>query len=184
MKHRLCSLAVVSTLAMSGSALANGWKTLPFQDADWKPNFTLAASVGPMNIKEIGTAIYQGSELSLDCPWFQPPTGLLRQQFNYGYYSNGNVKLKNFELNPHYYVTVAEGWMIGAGPGVGYIFGVVGHYEVKLPSIQFSAGVNYRKGHYFAGLGARVQNARNDDIAPGITGVDNTLVNVKLGYNF
>ncbi|MEI7841502.1 MAG: hypothetical protein WCI39_00600 [Gallionellaceae bacterium] len=183
MKRSLSTLAVISTLAISGSALADGWKTLPFLDAGWKPNFTLAATVGSMDIKDVGAATSQGLELSLDCPWFQPPQGALRQQFNYSTYKKDNISLNIWEMNPHYYITVAEGWTVGFGPGVGYVQGTVGSYEAKLPSIQFSADVNYRKGHYFAGVGARVQNARNDQIGT-LTGLDNSLLNVKLGYNF
>ena len=187
MKRSLCSLAALSLLTISSAACADGWKILPFQDADWKPNFTLAAVVGSMDVKDLGAATYQGLEFSLDCPWFQPPKGTLCQQFNYGTYSKDNVSLTSWEMNPQYYMTVAEGWTVGFGPGVGYIQGTVGAYEAKLPSIQFSADVNYRKGHYFAGFGARVQNARNDLITSGSTtlpGLDNSVMSVKVGYNF
>jgi hypothetical protein len=46
-----------------------------------------------MDVKDLGAATYQGLEFSLDCPWFQPPKGTLRQQFNYGTYSKDNVSL-------------------------------------------------------------------------------------------
>ncbi len=183
MKRNLYLLAALSTLTFSSAAFADGWKMFPFLDASWKPNFTLAATVGSMDIKDVGAATSPGLELSLDCPWFQPPKGSLRQQFNYGTYSKDNISLSIWEMNPHYYMTVAEGWTVGFGPGVGYVQGTVGSYEAKLPSIQFSADVNYRNGHYFAGIGARVQNARNDQIG-ALTGLDNSLVNVKMGYNF
>lgn len=184
MKHRLFTLATLSTLLFSSSAFADGWKILPFQEADWKANFTLAATAGSMDVREVGAATAQGLEFSLDCPWFQPPKGLLRQQFNYTSYKKDNISLDVWEMNPHYYMTVAEGWTVGFGPGVGYIQGTVGSYEAKLPSIQFSADVNYRKGHYFAAVGARVQNARNDQVSSTLSGLDNSLVNIKLGYNF
>ena len=184
MNRKLTAIAFLSTLAFSGTALAEGWTMGPAFKDGWKPEFTLAAVVGSMDVKNIGTSEYHGAELSLNCPWFQPPTGMIRQQFNIGTYENGNASLTSFELNPHYYVSVAPGWSIGAGPGIGYVHGYVGDKEADMSSIQVSASVNYRRGHFFAGAGARYQDSLNKEIVPGVKGMDNWLLSAKVGINF
>lgn len=184
MKHKLCTLTLLSTLAASGSALADGWSMFPFKNDGWKPEMTLAAVVGSMDVEGIGSSEYQGAELSLNCPWFQPPTGTIRQQFNIGTYENGNASLTSFEMNPHYYVSIAPGWTIGAGPGIGYVHGYVGQKEADMSSIQVSASINYRNGHFFAGAGARYQDSLDKEITPNVKGMDNWLVTAKVGINF
>ena len=109
MKRKFTALAFLSTLAISGSALADGWTLGPAFKDGWKPEFTLAAVVGSMDVKNIGTAEYQGAELSLNCPWFQPPTGTIRQQFNIGTYENGSASLTSFEMNPNYFCLCRQG---------------------------------------------------------------------------
>ena len=184
MKHQFSALALLSTLAISGSALADGWTMFPVKNDGWKPEMTLAVVAGSMDVKDIGTAEYQGAELSLNCPWFQPPTGTIRQQFNICAYESGNASLTSFEMNPHYYVSVAPGLTIGAGPGIGYVHGYIGDKEADMSSIQVSAAVNYRKGHFFAGAGARYQDTLDKEIVPGVKGMDNWLVTAKVGINF
>ena len=184
MKRKFAALAFLSTLAISGSAMADGWTMFPVSKDGWKPEVTLAAVVGSMDVKNIGSAEYQGAELSLNCPWFQPPAGAIRQQFNIGTYNNGNASLTSFEMNPHYYVSVAPGWTIGAGPGIGYVHGYVGDKDADMSSIQVSASANYRNGHFFAGAGARYQDTLNKEIVPGVKGMDNWLISAKVGINF
>lgn len=184
MKIKLSAIAVLSTLAISGSALADGWTFFPVKNDGWKPEITLSAVVGSMDVKDIGTSEYQGAELSLNCPWFQPPTGMIRQQFNIGKWEHGNASLTSFEMTPHYYVSVAPGWTVGGGPGIGYIHGYVGEQEADMSSVQLSGSVNYRNGHFFAGAGARYQDSLNKEIAPGVKGMDNWLVSAKIGLNF
>jgi hypothetical protein len=184
MKRKFTALAFLSTLALSGPVLADGWTMFQFKNDGWKPEMTLALAVGSMDVKNIGTAEYQGAELSLNCPWFQPPAGSIRQQFNIGTYENGNASLTSFEMNPTYYVSVAPGWTIGAGPGIGYINGYVGNKQADMSSIQVSASVNYRNGHFFAGAGARYQDSLDKEIVPGVKGMDNWLLSAKVGINF
>jgi len=184
MKRKFSALALLSTLAISGSALADGWTMFPVMNDGWKPEFTLAAVVGSMDVKNIGTSEYQGAELSLNCPWFQPPTGAIRQQFNIGTYEKGNASLTSFEMNPHYYISVAPGLTIGAGPGIGYVHGYIGDKEADMSSFQVAADVNYRKGHFFAAASARYQDTLNKEIAPGVNGMDNWLISAKVGLNF
>lgn len=184
MKRKFSVLALLSTLTLSGTALADGWTLFPVLNDGWKPEMTLAAVVGSMDVKNIGTSDYQGAEISLNCPWFQPPTGAIRQQFNIGTYENGNASLTSFEMNPHYYISVAPGWSIGAGPGIGYVHGYVGDKQADMTSIQVSASANYRKGHFFASAGARYQDTLNKEITPNVNGMDNWLLSAKVGINF
>lgn len=184
MKHKLTALAALSALAMSGSALADGWTWGPAFKDGWKPDFTMAVAVGSMDVDKGGSAQYEGAEFSLNCPWFQPPTGTIRQQFNIGTYENGGYKLTSFEMNPNYFVTVAPGWTIGAGPGIGYVHGYVNDNAADMASFQVSANVNYRKGAFFLGAGARYQDTLDKEIIPGVKGMDNWLISAKAGLNF
>jgi len=184
MKRRLAAFAVLSTLALSGSAMADGWTLGPAFKDGWKPDFTMAAVIGSMDADHASSGAYKGAEFSLNCPWFQPPTGTIRQQFNIGSYQNGNMSLTSFEINPNYFISVAPGWTVGAGPGIGYVHAYVGDHAAALASFQVSANLNYRNGPFFFGAGARYQDTRNKEIAPGINGADNWLVSAKVGINF
>lgn len=184
MKRKLAAFAFLSTLALSGSAMADGWTLGPAFKDGWKPDFTLAAVIGSMDADNASSGAYKGAEFSLNCPWFQPPTGTIRQQFNIGSYQNGNMSLTSFEMNPNYFISVAPGWTVGAGPGIGYVHAYVGDHSAALASFQVSANLNYRSGHFFFGAGARYQDTRNKEIAPGINGADNWLVSAKAGINF
>ena len=53
-----------------------------------------------------------------------------------------------------------------------------------MSSIQVSANVNYRNGHFFAGAGARYQDTLNKEIVAGVKGMDNWLLSAKVGINF
>lgn len=184
MNRKLTAIAFLSTLAVSSSALADGWSMFPFKQDGWKPEFTLAAVVGSMNPDNGGTGTYTGAELSLNCPWFQPPTGTIRQQFNLGTFDHNGMSLTSFEMNPNYYVSIGNGWTLGAGPGIGFVRGYLNGKEAAMSSIQGSANLNYRNGHFFAGVGARYQDTRNKELAAGKSGADNWLVSAKVGINF
>ncbi|MDP2827600.1 MAG: hypothetical protein Q8O37_03240 [Sulfuricellaceae bacterium] len=184
MNRKLGTIAFLSALAMSGNALADGWSWAPFKQDGWKPEFTLAGVVGSMNPDNGNSDQYTGGELSLNCPWFQPPTGSIRQQFNIGYYNQDNMSVTSFEMNPNYFVSIGKGWTVGAGPGIGYVRAVIDDQMASLSSFQLSTNLNYRSGHFFAGLGARYQDTRDKEIAPGKFGADNWLVAAKFGINF
>ncbi len=185
MKKQLYALALFPVFALSGSALADGWVMGPAFKDGWKPEFTLAAVGGVMDVDKTDNDAYWGAEFSLNCPWFQPPKGVIRQQFNIGRYDNDGLKLTSFEMNPNYFMTLAPNWALGIGPGIGYAKAdVQGGDDEGLWSIQASVNLNYRNGPLFAGLGARYQDTQDKKLAPGVEGADNWLVSAKVGINF
>lgn len=185
MKNKLAALALFSSLAVSGSALADGWVWGPAFKDGWKPEFTLAAVGGIMDVDDTDDDTYWGAEFSLNCPWFQPPKGTIRQQFNIGRYDNDGLELTSLEMNPNYFFNLAPNWTLGIGPGVGYVWADAdGGDSEGLWSIQASVNLHYRNGPLFAGVGARYQDTQDKDLAPGVEGADNWLVTAKLGINF
>lgn len=185
MKNKLSTLVLFSSLALSGNALAEGWVWGPAFKEGWKPEFTLAAVGGMMNADNTDSGFYKGVEFSLNCPWFQPPKGAIRQQFNIGRYNHDGLEMTSYEMNPNYFMDLAPNWTLGVGPGIGYASASYGNGDTEgLWSIQASANLNYRNGHLFAGLGARYQDTQDHQLAPGIDGADNWLISAKIGYNF
>jgi hypothetical protein len=186
MKTRISALTLLSTVVLSSSALAQGWEMGPAFKDGWKPEFTVAAVVGSINIDDIsGSETYTGLELSLNCPWFQPPSGTIRQQFNLGNYDKNGIEVSAIEMNPNYFVTISPGLTWGFGPGIGYsrVSYLNGPSE-GLWSVQASTNLNYRNGALFMGAGARYQATQDDTIAPGVKGLDNWLFTAKVGLNF
>lgn len=185
MKIKLSTLSLLSAVALSGSALAEGWVMGPAFKDGWNPEFTLAAVGGSMDVDHAGSDLYTGLELSLNCPWFQPPTGAIRQQFNIGTYDNNGIEITSFEMNPNYFMTLAPNLTLGVGPGVGYVRASDMNGPTEgLWSVQASANLNYRNGPLFLGAGARYQDTRDKTLSPGVSGADNWLVSAKVGINF
>lgn len=185
MKRKFAALAFFSTLAMSGSVMAaDGWEWFPAGKDGWKSDFTLAAEVGSMDVKKLGTGEYQGVEFALNCPWFCMPGGSLRQEFHLGAYKHGDASLTTFEMDPHYMVPISPNWSVGGGPGIGFVRANVGGKSAVMSSFQVTADLDYNRGHFFFGVGGRYQNTLNKEIAPGVKGMDNWLVSAKVGLNF
>jgi hypothetical protein len=185
MKTKLSALAFFSAAVLSGSALAEGWVVGPVFKDGWKPEFTLAAVGGSMDVDHAGSDLYTGVEFSLNCPWFQPPKGVIRQQFNIGTYDDSGMEVTSFEMNPNYFMTIAPGLTFGIGPGVGYARASYLNGPTEgLWSVQASANLNYRSGALFMGAGARYQDTRDKTLAPGVKGADNWLISAKVGFNF
>lgn len=185
MKIKLSTLTFLTAAALSGSALAEGWVMGPAFKDGWDPEFTLAAVGGSMDVDNADSATYKGLEFSLNCPWFQPPTGAIRQQFNIGTYDDNGFEITSFEMNPNYFMTLSPNLSLGIGPGVGYArTSYLNGPTEGLWSVQASANLNYRSGPLFLGAGARYQDTRDKTLAPGIRGADNWLINAKIGINF
>lgn len=171
----------------TGAMAAEGWKMFPFRDAEWSPDFTLALSYGVMdpdtNLGDSDPAV--GVQFSLNCPWFTPPQGMIRQQFNYNRFDEGLLEISTLEMNPRYYF--GEGNLtFGVGPGVGYVwvdrdgFGTEG-----LWAFQLGADLEYRQDRLFLGLSSRYQFTEGKTIGTSNErGMDNWLTTVKVGVNF
>jgi hypothetical protein len=186
MKKTAWGAALLAAAIAPGSAHAEGWNLFPFLDEGWSPDFTLAATGGLMtpDIDGVDTDTAVGAQLSLTCPWFAPPSGEIRQQFNYTRYDEGNLEIRSLELNPHYYI--GEGNLtFGFGPGVGYVWVEPdGGKETTLWAAQFSADVEYRRGMLFVGAGTRYQLTEDLHLGGSERGANNWLHQVKVGVNF
>ena len=66
--------AMMSTVSV---AQASEWKIMPVLDDGWSPEFTLAYGGGILSGDDIDGDIAHGVQLSLDCPWFTPPEGVI-----------------------------------------------------------------------------------------------------------
>jgi hypothetical protein len=185
MKTKLSAVTLLAAVAFSGSAMAEGWVMGPVFKDGWDPEFTLAAVGGSMDVDHASSDPYTGVEFSLNCPWFQPPKGAIRQQFNIGTFDDGRMDVTSYEMNPNYFMTIAPGLTFGIGPGVGYARASYLNGRTEgLWSVQASANLNYRSGALFMGAGARYQDTRDKTLAAGIRGADNWLVSAKIGVNF
>ncbi|WP_018936253.1 hypothetical protein [Thioalkalivibrio sp. ALJ24] len=162
-----------------GTAQAGEWTTSPYQDPEWSPDFTLAATAGPMDVdvSGVGSDTAVGAQFSMNCPWFSPPAGNIRQQFNYNRFDNDGLKLQTFEMNPRWFGGSGR-LTYGAGPGIGYVrTNPDDESSDSMWAFQVGADVEYRHGALFAGAGVRQQFTSGGD-------ADNLLGQVKVGVNF
>ena len=183
--------AITGTL-FSGTALAEddkGWTVLPYQNSDFDPHFTVGLATGIMKPDEDGASsgAINGLVLSLNCPWFQPPTGTIRQVFNYNIYEEDNVAINTFEMNPRYFIPISPSLQAGFGPGVGYVtiepeVGAIAHAL----SFQVGADLDYRNKNLFAGLSARYMMTQDAKFGGSTieSDVNNLAVQMRVGYNF
>jgi len=188
LRNEVVILALLLVLfSATGSMAAEGWKFLPFNDAEWSPEFTLAFSYGRMNLDtDLGSSDPAlGLQFSLNCPWFTPPQGMIRQQFNYNRFDEGQLEIATLEMNPRYYLGDGN-FTFGVGPGIGYVWvDQDGVDSEGLWAFQLGADIEYRKNHLFLGVGSRYQITQNDKIGTSNdNGMDNWLTTVKAGVNF
>lgn len=181
----------ISGALFSGTVLAEdkeGWVVLPYQNDDFDPHFTVALATGIMdpNVTGASSGAINGLVLSLNCPWFQPPTGTIRQVFNYNIYDEDNLEIKTFEMNPRYFIPISPSVQVGFGPGVGYVtIAPKDNAEAHVLSFQVGADLDYRNKNLFAGLSARymmTQEAKFGGMSEN--DVDNLAIQLRVGYNF
>jgi hypothetical protein len=181
-------LAVLLALPGLGSAEdSTGWVWGPAFKEGWKPHFTFAATVGyldPNSNAGTGNPTV-GAQVSLDCPWFLPPKGDIRQEFNFNHYNDGNLNINSLEMNPRYFVTITPSLIVGVGPGVGYVWADsdVGR-DATMWAVQLGFDVEYRYQHLFVGLGGRYQWTQDHQVGLNDRGVDNWLTLAKVGVTF
>ena len=187
MKKIVIAAALGLSTIFAGTAHAAGWVVGPAFKDGWKANFTVAAIGGLLDpdTEMSDSAAYGGVEVSLDCPWFQPPTGTIRQQFWIGRYEDNGVTLTSFEVNPRYFIDLDGGWSVGFGPGFGYVEAETPYDDsVGMGSLQAGGDLHYRSGALFFGVGARYMFTENKNISANEKGADNWAAVAKVGFNF
>jgi len=189
MKKQLLPLGLLVAMA-SATVFAEqgkGWTLGPAFEDGWDPEFTVAATANHMDtdITGVDSDTSAGLQISLNCPWFQPPSGLIRQQFNINKFDKDGIELTTFELNPRYYVNMSPALMVGFGPGFGYMWADADAGEDNnMWTLQLGGDVEYRQGALFLGAGARYQFTQDEELGIDNKGADNWLVQLKVGVNF
>jgi len=185
MKHAVVNTLLGLGLATASAAvLAEGWQFLPVSDANYKPDVTLSVVGGVMNGTPAGSGNYTGVEAAFNCLLLQPPAGVIRSKISLGKFDHNNLKITTFEVNPRWTTSLSKDLTVGIGPGVGYVRAEVAGQTTSMAALQIGADLDYRIGSVNLGLGARWQDTRNKQIAPGVYGANNTLVQAKVGFNF
>lgn len=177
----LLGLGLVSA---SAATLAADWKFLPVRDAAYKPDVTLSLAAGQLNGTPAGSGNYTGAEVAFNCLMLQPPSGIIRSKISYGQFDHNGLKLNTFEINPRWTTNLDHNLTFGVGPGIGYVKVEVAGKSTSMAALQIGADLDYRMGAINLGLGARWQDTRNKNIAAGMQGANNTLVQAKIGVNF
>ena len=178
------SLIGLSLATASVATRAEDFKFLPVRDANYKPDITLSVAGGRLNGTPAGSGNYTGVELAFNCLLIQPPSGVIRSKISYGQFDHNGLKLNTFEINPRWTMSVDKNLTFGVGPGIGLVKADVTGKATSMAAFQVGADLDYRIGALNLGLGARWQDTRNKDIAPGVHGANNTLVQAKIGFNF
>lgn len=184
-KNVLLSLAMLSTASFG----ADEFKFIPiFTDDDYKFNFEVAAVVGSMAFKEsnLKTSTTYGVDVSFDCPVFTlPGDNLLRQQLTLSSYDKGNVEITTIEMNPYYFIDLADDLTLGFGPGLGAMnVDTDGAKDKWLFTYQAGAGLKYYIDKVIVGVDCRYQWTDTKDFGSGQEDFDNMRILLKIGYAF
>ena len=180
----LNTLLGLGLIAASASASAGDWKFLPVLDSQYKPDVTLSVTGGSLSGTDAGSGNKLGAEIAVNCLAMQPPIGVIRSKISYGTFDHNGLKMSSFEINPHWTTSVAKDVTVGFGPGIGWVKTDVAGNTVDMSAFQLGADVDYRIGSFNVGVGARWQATAKKDIAFGVTGANNTVVQAKVGINF
>lgn len=182
-KSALCALAG-SLLATSASAEVI--KMWPYKDPDWDPEFNFSVTAGQFDpeVSGVDSESSIGLQLALNCPWFGPPLGALRQQLNLNMVNGDGYDVTTFEINPRWYA-VDGNLRYGAGPGFGYMWldSDTGGDDTSV-TLQLSAAVEYYMDNIVIGAGTRYQHTLNDDFNNSGDGLNNLLTDIKIGFTF
>lgn len=177
--------ALAGTL-FATSASAELVKMWPYKDANWDPDFNLFITAGQFDpaVSGLDTESVTGLQLSLNCPWFGPPVGAIRQNMNYNMVKADGYDLNTFEINPRWYA-VDDNLRYGAGPGFGYMWVKpdVGD-DASSVTLQLSASVEYTIDKFIIGAGTRYQYTLDQDINGSGDGFNNMLTDIKIGFDF
>ncbi|MGD8590659.1 MAG: hypothetical protein PVG22_17700 [Chromatiales bacterium] len=189
MHKKLVALSLLASL-FATPVLAedeSGWVLGPAFKEGWEADFTLALTANYIDpdISNVDGDGGVGMQVSLNCPWFQPPSGVIRQQFNLNQFDNDGIEFTTFEINPRYFVEMSPSVMLGVGPGFGYMWtdADVGKSD-DMWTLQLGGDIEYRQGAFYLGAGARYMWTQDKDIGLTSDGADNWLAQLKMGVNF
>ena len=185
MKKLLLSSITIMTLSLS--AQASGWEILPVLNDNHKLNPAVAIIGGSLQGDESGdkSEAFYGLEISMDCPLLKVPTGKIRQQANLTSYDNDGIKMNEFNLNPHYQISLSDSTSFGVGPS----FGVA---QVELEDeddtiFTYGVGASVRTNltnEMFIGAEARYTMTSDAEFFGEKDDFNNYKFFVKLGYQF
>ena len=184
-KTKSVLFALAGTLVAT-SASAEMFTTMPVNDPNWKPEFTLAITTGQFDPKPSGveTESSTGIQLSLNCPILKPKSGIIRQQFNYNVVSGNDYDVSSLEANPRWYA-IDGNLRYGAGPGFGYMTVNPNARSAESTfTLQLGAAIEYRLDSITIGADSRYMYTLDQDMFGSGDGLDNTLTEVSIGYNF
>lgn len=185
----LLSTALISTASYAQS---DEFKMFPiFTDDDFKANIEVAAVAGFMDFERSGVddrTVY-GVELSFDCPVFTlPGNNPLRQQLSVNHSDKGGFEVTSIEMNPYYFIDMADDLIFGFGPGIGAVHGEPdGGKDQWLFAVQAGAGLKYYMDNFLIGADLRYQwtAEKNFSNAGGQKeDLDNMRLLLKAGYRF
>lgn len=185
----LLSTALISTASYAQS---DEFKMFPiFTDDDFKANIEVAAVAGFMDFERRGVddrTVY-GVELSFDCPVFTlPGNNPLRQQLSVNHSDKGGFEVTSIEMNPYYFIDMADDLIFGFGPGIGAVHGEPdGGKDQWLFAVQAGAGLKYYMDDFLIGADLRYQwtAEKNFSNAGGQKeDLDNMRLLLKAGYRF
>lgn len=181
------SLRRITALAMAVActpSFAAGWEFLPVTHANYKPELSLSIGAGTMSGTPAGHGSAQSLEVGFNCIVLQPPQGSIRTNISWNTFDHHGLKLTTVEVNPRWTMPIDKNLSWGIGPGVGYVKANVGSQQTSMAALQLGTNLDYRIGALNMGVAARWQDTHNKPLGNGTQGANNTLVQVKVGFNF
>ncbi len=162
-----------------------------FTDDNFKANMEVAAVVGYMDFDRSAMddrSVY-GIELSFDCPVFTlPGNNPLRQQLSVNHSDKGGFEVTSIEMNPYYFIDMADDLVLGFGPGIGAVHGEPdGGKDQWLFSVQAGAGLKYYMDDFLVGADIRYQwtaEKNFSNVGGNKEDLENMRLLLKAGYRF
>ena len=114
---------MAALVALPGVGSAGEWVMAPAFKEGWIGDYTAAVTAGYMALDNDSASDDSslGLQFALNCPWFRPPEGMIRQQFNLNRFDHDGLELTSLEMNPRYFWDLPSNFTLGVGPGVGYV---------------------------------------------------------------
>jgi len=171
--RRLMISATAAMIVLAAALPARGGDDTPYSP-NWA--FALKGGAWQSDVKSVDTAPAYGAEISVDDPVIAPVIGKVRHMLSYNHADHDGLELNTVEWNAHWVFETANGFWLGAGPGVGYLW-ADGRNVDDSPAVQFGMSSTYVMGHALLGFESRYQWTSGDS-------TDNWLTMIKVGYQF